>query len=87
MPRVSATGAAIATAVAGLFALGVSALIPDAARDEATVQCAGANACSGEAGCGTATNACQSPNACSSDAVLELSREECERRGGTVAAG
>ncbi len=59
------TGIALATTVAGLFALG--ATMPAQAQPETSgteVNCANSSSCKGQGACATANNACHGQNAC-----------------------
>jgi hypothetical protein len=75
------TGLAMATAAAGLFLATPLAMADKAAGK---VQCVGVNACKGKSACGTAEHACKGQNACKGKGWLEMSKEECEKKGGTV---
>jgi hypothetical protein len=46
------------------------------------VQCEGVNACKGQGGCATAENSCAGKNACKGKGVVEMSAEECTKKGG-----
>jgi hypothetical protein len=77
---------ALASSAAALFSSAV--VTPVYAGDEgadASVICAGANACKGQGTCKTATNACSGKNACKGQGwIRTLSSEECAEKGGTV---
>jgi hypothetical protein len=77
---------ALASSAAALFSSAV--VTPVYAGDEgadASVICAGANACKGLGTCKTATNACSGKNACKGQGwIRTLSSEECAEKGGTV---
>jgi hypothetical protein len=75
------TGAILASAAAGLFAV---AAVPAAkAAEGSEVMCAGVNACKGHGSCKSATNACKGQNACRGKGVVAMSEEACKAIGGT----
>ena len=77
----------IASAAVGLVIGGaVTAPATDKAGDE-KVQCSGVNACKGQGGCATADHSCAGKNACKGKGVVEMSKSECEKKGGKAAAG
>jgi hypothetical protein len=55
-----------------------------AAAGEATVHCGGVTGCHGSSDCKTASNACKGQNTCMGQGFKNLTRAECERRGGKV---
>lgn len=78
-------GAAIAMAVAGMFATNAFADDPTPPAAMATVKCAGINSCKGQGACASATNACASLNACKGQGwVGTATDKECTDQGGTV---
>jgi uncharacterized membrane protein len=78
-------GALIATAVAGLFVAGAArADQHEGAVKEATVHCYGVNECKGKGACGTADHTCHGQNACKGKGWINLSKEECTKKGGTA---
>jgi uncharacterized membrane protein len=71
--------AAIAAAVAGLFALGASHAF--AAESEATgdkIKCEGVNSCKGHGSCKSAKNECAGKNGCKGQSFTMLTPEECK---------
>lgn len=54
------------------------------AAEEATVQCGGVTGCHGSSDCKTAEHACKGHNTCMGQGFKNLTRAECERRGGIV---
>lgn len=71
--------AALAAAVAGLFALGAAHAF--AAEGEATgdkIKCEGVNSCKGHGSCKSAKNACAGKNGCAGQSFAMLTPEECE---------
>ena len=72
--------AALATAVAGLFSLGVGqARAADGEGSKVEqVQCEGVNSCRGHGSCSSARNACAGKNACKGQGFLMLTPAECE---------
>jgi uncharacterized membrane protein len=80
-------GFAIATAAAGLFAVGASgtAFAMSHSKDAGkTVECLGANACKGQSSCATANSSCKGLNACKGQGWVSLSGKECDAKGGKV---
>ena len=77
-----ATGLAIATAAAGMFAM-AAPLSATAAEGE--IMCMGANACKGQSSCKTANSSCKGLNSCKGHGwVAAKSAEACEELGGTA---
>lgn len=82
MNKLQLTGAALAVGAASMFALA-----PAFATDTTTapmVQCKGGNACKGQSNCKTADNACKGQNSCKGKGVVDMTKEDCEKAGGTV---
>jgi hypothetical protein len=75
-------GAAIASAVAGLFLTAAPALAADKAP--AKVHCSGVNSCKGKGSCHSADNGCSGQNSCKGKGWIELSEKDCKAKGGTV---
>lgn len=81
------SGAAIATAAAGLILSGCESMGPgddSASAKQASVHCYGVNACKGTTACKTAGNACKGQNACKGTGWLPMSKSECEAKGGKL---
>ncbi len=76
----------LATAAAALFA-GGAVLAGEQAGKEAKVHCGGINACKGQTDCKTATNACKGQNTCKGQGYKDVTKEECEAKGGKVLEG
>jgi len=74
-----ATGLAIATAAAGLFALAVPLT---GTAGEGMVKCMGVNQCKGHSSCQTAGSSCKGLNECKGQGFVEVSAEACEQLGG-----
>jgi len=72
--------ALLASAVAGLLAVGVAsnanATDAGASTSSTKVKCYGANACKGQGGCAGAGHACAGKNACAGQGVVETSTKE-----------
>ncbi|MEA3275454.1 MAG: hypothetical protein U9Q81_09255 [Pseudomonadota bacterium] len=84
-PQKKLTGAAIAAAAAGLFMAGAAYTgVASAASEEAKVHCYGVNACKGTGACKTADNACGGQNSCKGKGWVEMTKEECDEKGGEV---
>ncbi len=80
-----ARGLLIASAAVSLIIGGaVAARATDKAGDD-KVSCAGVNACKGQGGCATADHSCAGKNACKGKGVVEMSKSECEKKGGKPA--
>ncbi len=77
---------ALASSAAALFSSAI--IMPVQAGDEgeeASIICAGANACKGHGTCKTAKNACSGKNACKGQGwVRTMTAEECTEKGGTA---
>jgi hypothetical protein len=71
------TGAAIAAAAAGLFAIGYAA--PVLADEGGKVHCEGVNGCKGQSDCASAKNSCKGQNSCKGEGFKEMSAQECEK--------
>ena len=70
---------ALATVVAGLFALGAGqAFAEDNAPAAEKIKCEGVNSCKGHGSCKTAKNACAGKNGCSGQGFAMLTAEECD---------
>ena len=79
-------GILLATAAAALFVsnpLFAEGVHPAA---EGKVMCGGVNACKGTSECNTKAdlNACKGKNACSGQGRVDMTKEECEKKGGKV---
>jgi uncharacterized membrane protein len=70
--------AALATAVAALFALGGQALAAEGGAGAEKIRCEGANSCKGHGSCKSARNACAGKNGCAGQGFAMLTPEECE---------
>jgi len=70
---------ALATVVAGLFALGAGqAFAADGDMKAEKIKCEGANSCKGHGSCKSAKNACAGKNGCAGQGFQMLTAEECE---------
>ncbi len=68
----------VASAVAGLLAMGGMGGIAEAAGGEGdTVKCYGVNTCKGTGACGGKGHSCAGKNACKGQGYLELEKEAC----------
>jgi len=86
-------GTLIAITAASLFAAACSksadrsSSTGSAPADQtAKVHCQGVNACKGKSGCRTAHNACAGQNGCKGQGFVDMTAQQCEAEGGTVAA-
>lgn len=71
--------AALATVVAGLFALGAGqAFAADSQPSAEKIKCEGVNSCKGHGACKTAKNACGGKNGCAGQGFVMMTPEECE---------
>jgi hypothetical protein len=84
-PVKTISGVAIAIAAAGLFVS--QAMLPRAEAAEATVHCAGVNACKGKSECASANNGCAGENACKGQGWLSLTEKACLEKGGKPEKG
>ena len=78
-------GMLIASAAATLILSG--AVVARADSHEKTggnVSCTGVNACKGQGSCSGAGNSCAGQNSCKGKGVLEMSKDECLKKGGKV---
>ncbi len=70
---------ALATMVAGLFALGAGqAFAADGEMAAEKMKCEGVNSCKGHGSCKSAKNACAGKNGCAGQSFQMLTPEECE---------
>jgi hypothetical protein len=70
--------AALATAVAALFAVGGQALAEEGGARTDKIKCEGVNSCKGHGSCKTAKNACAGKNGCAGQGFMMMTPEECE---------
>lgn len=82
-------GSWLAASAAALFCAGGLACSSDGTDGATTarVQCNGANDCKGRSECQTAESGCAGLNSCKGKGWLMVTREMCERKGGTVVEG
>ena len=79
------TGAALATAAAGLLLSGCAAMGGSSSDSmEAGVHCYGVNGCKGQTNCKSANNNCKGQNSCKGKGWLNMSKDECETKGGEI---
>ena len=71
---------AVAALAATLF---LSAPVTAAPAEKVTGHCVGANACKGRSSCKSAKNTCKGQNACKGQGFVELTKEQCDRVGGS----
>lgn len=70
---------AIATAVAGLFALGAGhAFAADSGTTGDKIKCEGVNSCKGHGSCKSAANSCAGKNGCKGQSFSMMTTEECD---------
>lgn len=74
-------GLALATAAAALFVLAPMSVSAD--EHAAKGRCIGGNACKGQGACAGENHACAGQNACKGQGYTQVSKEECEKAGGT----
>lgn len=74
----------LASAVAGLLALGAMAGTAQAAEEKGEkVKCYGANACKGQGACGGAGHSCAGKNGCKGQGYVETdTKEACMKMAG-----
>ena len=80
----STKGILIATAAATLFLSGAGIARADEKMGGDEVRCAGINACKGQGSCAGAGNSCAGQNACKGKGVVEMSKDDCMKKGGKV---
>jgi hypothetical protein len=83
MNKIKLTGVALAVGAASMFAFAPAFAADDASSS--MIQCKGGNACKGQSACKTADNACKGQNSCKGKGVVKMSKEDCDKAGGTVA--
>ena len=76
------SGAAVATAAAGLFLGGAAGTV--SAAETGKIHCVGLNECKGTSDCKTASNACKGQNECKGQGFLSMTAEECKAKGGKI---
>jgi len=75
----------IATAAAGLILSGAATGLAEHEKAGGdTVHCAGVNACKGQGACGQAEHSCAGLNSCKGKGWVEMSAEDCQKKGGKV---
>jgi len=75
-------GGFVAAAAAALILSGqVDARASDKVGTD-VVKCGGVNECKGHGACAGADNACKAQNECKGQGFEELTRDECEKKGG-----
>ena len=88
MKHIGKSGTALAAAA---FALAISggtiATTAPAQAADGKVQCMGVNACKGQSACKTASSQCKGLNSCKGHGFLELTKAECDEKGGKVNEG
>jgi uncharacterized membrane protein len=83
MAKGNASRVFLASAVAGLLAVGALGGIAQAADKAEQVKCYGANACKGHGACAGAGHACAGKNACKGQSFVETdSKEACLKMEG-----
>ncbi|MDR3503206.1 MAG: hypothetical protein P4L79_11570 [Legionella sp.] len=83
MNKIKLTGAVLAVGAASMFAL-APAFADDTASSAPMVHCKGGNSCKGQSSCKTADNSCKGQNSCKGKGVVKMTKEECEKAGGTA---
>lgn len=83
MNKIKLTGVALAVGAASMFAL-APAFADDASTSAPMVHCKGGNACKGQGSCKSADNSCKGQNSCKGKGMSQMSKEDCEKAGGTV---
>ncbi len=83
MKKLQLTGTVLAVSAASMFA--VAPAFATEATTAPMVQCVGGNACKGQSTCKTADNSCSGQNSCKGKGVVQMTKEDCDKAGGTVA--
>jgi len=85
MLQTKTIGAMLAVAAASLFVSGCATQqTAGGTATAANVHCMGVNACAGKGACKSADNACKGLNACKGKGFVEMTKEDCEAKGGTM---
>lgn len=82
MKKLQLTGAVLAASAASMFALAPAFAIE--VNSAPMVHCDGGNQCKGQSECKTANNACKGQNSCKGKGTVDMTKEDCEKAGGTV---
>jgi hypothetical protein len=83
MRKTKISGAALATAVALMFASGAVYAAGDSGSSTSQVKCVGGNSCKGQSACKSASSDCKGQNSCKGKGfVMTTSAEECQKDGG-----
>ena len=77
-------GILIASAAATLVLGGAVLARADQKTGGDMVHCAGVNACKGQGECSGAGHGCAGKNACKGQGWVELSKDDCAKKGGKV---
>jgi hypothetical protein len=77
-------GKLIASAAAALILSGAVLARADEKSGGEMIHCAGVNACKGQGSCAGAGNSCAGQNSCKGKGVLDMSKEDCVKKGGKV---
>jgi hypothetical protein len=81
-------GAVVALSVATLFSAGAAfagSHEGGGEKKDAQVKCMGVNECAGKGGCASAHNECGGKNKCKGMGVVQMSADECKKKGGKAA--
>ena len=87
MIRRAVLGAAVASALGGLLASGVSYAAEtgkEGKTAEKTIKCVGVNDCKRKGSCKSAKNDCKGQNACKGQSFAEMTEKACLDKGGKV---
>ena len=80
-------GVLIESAAASLILGGAVLARADQKSGGDMIHCAGVNACKGQGSCAGAGNSCAGQNSCKGKGVVDLSKDECAKKGGKVVEG
>jgi uncharacterized membrane protein len=80
-------GILIASAAATLVLGGAVLARADQKTGGDMVHCAGVNSCKGQGECAGAGHSCAGMNSCKGQGWVELSKEDCAKKGGKVSEG
>jgi uncharacterized membrane protein len=79
------TNKMLLAAVAGLLTVGAVGVASTARAAEGDkVQCYGVNKCKGQGACAGAGHACAGKNACKGQGFVDMTKDECQKAGGTT---
>ncbi len=82
MKTLKLSGAALAIGAAAM--LSMAPTFAADAIDAPLVHCKGVNSCKAQGSCKTANNTCKGQNSCKGTGVMQMTKEDCMKAGGTM---